>query len=320
MWEFLRNRGTVVVLVAMLTAGGCGMATRENPLSPGDHLVDLPEVRLHYRVEGRGPVLLLHPGGPGMNWKYARMPALEKFLTMVYLDPRGAGDSAKPAGPGAYGMAAYVSDLEALRAVLGLDRMMLLGHSHGGMVAQSYALAHPSRLRGLVLCATSPVTGEEWARDVEANLQAKRSEDGYADAAAAFSQEGQAETDDQMAELFRRELPLYFHQYEPFRKEMEPVLRELRISVEPVREFGREASRFDLRRRLGEIGTPTLILAGRHDFVCGPRWAETMHAGIPGSKLVILENSGHFLYREEEAAFARAVSEFVATLPEEDGP
>jgi proline iminopeptidase len=307
-------------MAVMLAAGGCGdMENPGNPLAPGDHMAALPGARLHYRVEGTGPVLILHPGGPGMEWKYARMPELEKFLTMVYLDPRGAGDSSRPAGPSPYSMDAYVSDLEALRGALGLGRMLLLGHSHGGMVAQSYALAHPAGLRGLILCATSPTTGEDWTRDVEANLQEKRSEPGYDDAAAAFSEEDKAETDAQMAALFRREIPLYFHRYGPFRERMEPLLRDLRLSVEPVREFGREAPRFDLRSRLGGIRAPTLILAGRHDFVCGPRWAETMRAAIPGSRLVVLENSGHFLYLEEEEAFARAVREFVTALPERSG-
>src|SRR5437773_7549056 len=133
---------------AAIIAGGCGMAKPRKPLAPGDHQADLPSVRIHYRVEGKGPVLILHPGGPGMEWKYARMPELEKFLTVVYLDPRGAGDSSRP-GAGAYRMEDYVSDLEALREALGLDRMILLGHSYGGMVAQSYALAHPAGLQGL---------------------------------------------------------------------------------------------------------------------------------------------------------------------------
>jgi proline iminopeptidase len=313
------TRRWAAAMAALLAAGGCNVSVPEAPLVPGDHRVNLPGVGIHYRVEGKGPVLVLHPGGPGMEWKYARMPALEKFLTVVYLDPRGAGESTRPSGSAAYGMAEYVSDLESLRVALGLGRMLLLGHSHGGMVAQSYALAHPSSLRGLILCATSPATGEEWTRDVETNLKQRHSEPWYSDAAAAFAGEEKASTDADLSALFRREVPLYFYRYEPFRERMEPVLRDLRISVEPVRQFGLEAPRFDLRSRLGEIRSPTLILAGRHDFVCGPRWAETMHAGIPGSKLVILESSGHFLYLEEEEAFARAVREFAATLPEGGG-
>ena len=307
-------RLVALVVAAGMVCAACAPAPREDPLSSGDHFVDLPGVRLHYRVEGEGPVLLLHPGGPGMEWKYARMPELEKFLKVVYLDPRGAGASSKPLTPGTYSLDGYVEDLDALRAHLGRERVFLLGHSHGGMVAQAYALAHADRLQGLILCATTPTTGEAWTKDVESSLQEKRSEPWFADAEAAFTEEEKAKTDAELAAIFRREVPLYFYRYEPFRETLEPILRDLHMAVEPLRQFGLEASTFDLRPRLAALRAPTLILAGRHDFVCGPRWAEALHQGIAGSRLVVLENSGHFLYLEEAAAFAEAVRGFIEPL------
>jgi proline iminopeptidase len=64
----------------------------------------------------------------------------------------------------------------------------------------------------------------------------------------------------------------------------------------------------DDRDRLGSIATPTLVIVGRHDFICGPRWAGELHEGIPGSELVVLEDSGHFGHLEQPAEFARAVA------------
>lgn len=312
----LRRRIRVLAFLAgTAILMGCGADVRESPLSRGDHFVDLPGVRLHYRVEGRGPVLLLHPGGPGMEWKYARMPGLEEFLTVVYLDPRGAGASAKPLTPGTYTLSQYAADLEGLRAHLAGGRpIFLLGHSHGGIVAQQYALSHPGRLKGLFLCATTPTTGPEWRRDVEVNLEERRAEPWFPEAAAALAEEATAASDADLAAIFGRELPLYFYRYDPFRDAMSPVLRNLRISAEPVRQFNREAPSLDLRPQLSEIDAPTLILAGRHDFICSPRWAEALHDGIPDSRLVILEKSGHFLYLEEAETFAKAVENFVAEL------
>jgi proline iminopeptidase len=65
------------------------------------------------------------------------------------------------------------------------------------------------------------------------------------------------------------------------------------------------------RELLGSIPTPTLVIVGRHDFSCGPRWAGELHGRIPGSELVVLENSGHFGHPEQPAEFARAVAGFV---------
>jgi pimeloyl-ACP methyl ester carboxylesterase len=64
---------------------------------------------------------------------------------------------------------------------------------------------------------------------------------------------------------------------------------------------------------LDSIRVPTLVIVGRHDFICGPRWAREIHDRIAGSTLVTLENSGHFGHAEEPEDFARAVADFVRT-------
>jgi proline iminopeptidase len=64
---------------------------------------------------------------------------------------------------------------------------------------------------------------------------------------------------------------------------------------------------WNLTPRLGEISAPTLILVGKDDFVCPPSQANFMHEGIPNSKLVVFENSGHFTHVEEPGVFFDAI-------------
>jgi pimeloyl-ACP methyl ester carboxylesterase len=110
---------------------------------------------LSYRVEGTGPKLVCHPGGPGLSSRYfGALAGLGEEFTLVLLDPRGTGGSDRPADAQAYRTEDYVSDLEELRAHLGLDRLLLLGHSHGGVVAAAYAAAYPERAERLVLAST----------------------------------------------------------------------------------------------------------------------------------------------------------------------
>lgn len=71
------------------------------------------------------------------------------------------------------------------------------------------------------------------------------------------------------------------------------------------------SAEFTLRGSLGRLHVPTLVLAGGHDPVCGPRWAAELHAGIPGSRLVMFENSGHLPHLEQPAEFAEAVAGFL---------
>jgi proline iminopeptidase len=69
----------------------------------------------------------------------------------------------------------------------------------------------------------------------------------------------------------------------------------------------------DYRGKLREIKVRSLILAGRYDFICPPKWAHDMHRDIPGSRLQLFERSGHLPHLEEPEAFAAAIGEFVSS-------
>src|SRR2546425_1710411 len=134
------------------------------PLAPGA----APDVsfttgdgrKLTYRKLGHGPVLVCHPGGPGFSADYfGDLAALWEQFTLIMLNPRGTGASDRPRDPRAYQIDDYVDDVEELRRHLGLERMLLLGHSHGGMVAQAYAAKHPQHVHRLVLASTLPRFG-----------------------------------------------------------------------------------------------------------------------------------------------------------------
>jgi len=85
-----------------------------------------------------------------------------KDLTYVYVEPVGTGGSGRlPTHPDGYSLDRYVSFVDALLDHLDVPQVHLLGHSHGGFVAQRYAITHPDRLTGLVLCDTAPTAGPE---------------------------------------------------------------------------------------------------------------------------------------------------------------
>ena len=93
--------------------------------------------------------------------------------------------------------------------------MLLLGHSHGGVVAQAYAAAYPDHVEKLVLASTLARFAEEQTAAMEAGINAKADEPWYADALAALEaeQEGRFESDEELADLAFREFPFYFARY-----------------------------------------------------------------------------------------------------------
>jgi proline iminopeptidase len=78
--------------------------------------------------------------------------------------------------------------------------------------------------------------------------------------------------------------------------------------------FAKGVHAYDLRERLGEISTPTLVMTGRHDWICPPDQSAALMAGLPNARQVIFENSAHRPMREENAAFVAAVSEFIEAI------
>src|SRR3954468_19636232 len=118
--------------------------------------------RLSYRQTGSGPTLVCHPGGPGFSSLYlSNLGGLDRELELVLLDPRGTGGSDPARDPGAYAIADYASDVEELRQHLGLEQLLLFGHSHGGVVAVEYAASHPDRVERLILASTLARHGPE---------------------------------------------------------------------------------------------------------------------------------------------------------------
>jgi len=295
---------------AVLTlCGGCIRETSHrsgsSTLPQGHHEAILNGVKIAYHVFGHGRPCIAFPGGPGVEWIYLRMPAVEKNLTMIYIEPIGTGGSARLGSKADYSRARDLADLEALRAHLGLDRVFLLGHSYGGFVALEYALAHAGRVAGLILYDTAAADRDEkqWGL-VEQRMKRFSDRPWYEDAAAAWAVD-RASSDAEAHDLWMRYHRFFFFDYDSRKDVYDGVLAPVRNSV--VRMLAIQQP-FDVRPRLSSIGVPTLVIVGAADLITPPGMAEEIHRGIAGSRLVVLERSGHFGHIEEPLAFAAAVA------------
>ncbi|MFI8485474.1 alpha/beta fold hydrolase [Streptomyces rubrogriseus] len=72
-----------------------------------------------------------------------------------------------------------------------------------------------------------------------------------------------------------------------------------------------EESPFDVRDELPLLTPPALVLAGRHDFICGPRWAALLHERLDDAELAVLEEAGHLVHLEQPARFDASVLAFL---------
>lgn len=284
-------------------------------ISQGAQATVIDGLLQRFHVYGTGPLVIAHPGGPGLGWEYLRMREAEEFLTIVYVEPIGTGESTHLDDAAGYTYTRYARQVEGLADHLGLDRIVLLGHSSGGFVAQRFALEHPERLAALVLYDTSAVVNAEYYGDVVAAVEAFPAQHPGHEAAVqetmdAWASQSAVDTDEGFSDVARRVFPLYFRDFWAQEDRLSALQAQVRGWLAPQRAGGP----VDDLAELPNVSQPTLVIVGRHDFICGPRWSEKMHEALPQSELVILEGSGHFGHIETEPEFTDELVGFVRQL------
>ena len=268
-------------------------------------------ITLSYERRGSGPLLVCHPGGPGGSGaEFEDFAGLDDTFELLLLNPRGSHGS-DPADD--YSIASYVADLEALRGHLGVDQLDLLGFSHGGCVAMSYAAAHPDEVRRLVLVDTVAVWGDEAEAAMRRGIEARSALPWFAEAQRAIEEE-QAGAFSSVAELIanvQRQMPLYFHRWVGNERIGGRLAMDF-AHAEPLRHFNSvEFPTLDLRAELRSIRAPTLVVVGDDDMIAGPVCTDAILRELPSGRLVTIQDSGHFVYIEQPEAFRAALTEFL---------
>lgn len=277
-------------------------------------MMRIRDVSLFVEVVGSGYPLVLMHGGPGLDhWSLTAFRRISDEVTLVFYDHRCNGRS-EGAPIDSMTWENLTADAEALRQKLGFERWAVLGHSFGGHVALEYALRYPGSLSHLVLLDTA---GEaRWARENAARIVAGR---GYGEAAATAVRRfftGTIEPRDVVPALMRFG-PAYYS-----RPSLLVLARDLieqrRMKMRP--EAIIQAHRILLKGwtvmdRLAEIRVPTLVMAGREDFLFPPESQVELAEGIAGARLEIVERAGHNPQMERPAVVMRVVREFLGLAP-----
>jgi proline iminopeptidase len=289
-------------------------------LEPGDHVVTLNGVDLHYLVSGNGPPLFIVPPGWGVGSGYLQkgFKFLQDRFRVVFIDTRGSGLSGRPEDAARMSSHDMADDLEALREHLGLPSLRLLGHSNSGAILLSYAERYRDRVEKMILI-DSQVLGFPAANDTQAFLQERAGHPQYKAAiqTALRGFSGQIDfgaTDESLTNFVGQILPLYLQRPERNLKFAREQLSG-RISSYAYRAqvAADQAAGVDQTTLLDRIRASVLIISGRHDWICPVAVAERLHQGIPNSRLVVFEESGHMPWLEEPAAFSAEVIQFLET-------
>lgn len=281
------------------------------------YLAGADGVQLYYKVLGQGAdtIVVLH-GGPGMSMGYldSDLAPLAHGRTVIFYDQRGGGRSQLIADPAQLTLDRHLADLEAVRAHFGLERMTLVGHSWGGLLAGFYARSHADRLERLVLLNAAPVSAPLWG-EFEATIAA-RADSATNDRMNALVMQWLTGGGSQAVceEYITLRFATYFADPANMSRlrggwcdvsdEVAAGLLGTHLTI-----LG-SLGYWDLSGELAHVAVPTLVVHGAADAVPFAS-SQAFAAAIPGARLWVMEDVGHFPWMEAPVDFFTGLNTFL---------
>lgn len=315
---------TTLIVMAGWTLGGAPHAwpAQESPAlqHPAGGYVLVNGVRLWTESEGQGAPLILIAGGPGLTHDYFHpyFSGLASRCRLIYYDALGRGKSDQAANPAQYTFSRDVADLDGLRKALGLSRVSLFGHSYGALVALAYAFDHPETVARVAI-ANGMFSGKMW-QDSDDDLNRAIREQLPEVWRQVQSVRAQGLKSNTVAHQKAYRLPpgYYWH-----RKPAQPLKLSYSEDVyygilgeDAEFVIGGEVAALDYGPRLKDLQAPLLILAGQYDRITPASYALALKKVAPRVSVVVLDQSGHFAFVEEQEKTMALLGEFMAC----DGP
>ncbi|MBA2654090.1 MAG: alpha/beta fold hydrolase [Gammaproteobacteria bacterium] len=251
------------------------------------------------------PIMFMLHGGPGSDhtrYKYHSLE-LQEVAQLIFIDHRGSGRS-KQTDPAEYTLENNIEDIEALRKYLGIEQIILLGTSYGGMVAQGYTIRYPKNVLKLILIATAP--SHEFISEAKEYLLSNGTREQIA--ISEYLWNGTFRNEEHVAEFFKVMENLYTKNpgaLEIPKNDISYSYTSLNLG------FSRFLREFDFREQLYKVACPTLVLSGEEDWVCRPTQSRVIAEKIKSATLKIFENCGHSLAIDAHDEYIAITKKFI---------
>ena len=272
---------------------------------------------------GEGEPLFFISGGPGGAHVGLRsFDTLSTGFTLVYYDAFGRGKSDTAQDVREYTLERDIDDLEGLRKAMGFDKINVLGHSYGGVVAQGYAIKYPESVSHLIV-ANSFHSYLMWqANDDNCNHEIKTNYPEVWDTLMIVREQGYISSDPVHQEIYGKVPYGFLYAYNPdnFRprsgRKAYPNRFNSKLYYQMVGKdgdfiVGNDIGNFDFRTQLKDLKMPILVYAGRYDRVAVPAEMVKYKQYCPQAKFVMFEHSGHNPQVEEPVALFALIREFL---------
>lgn len=256
---------------------------------------------------GSGDPLIVIPGGPGGNhFSYRPFDSLtvKANIRMIYFDAFGRGKSDTAKNVKEYTLARDIEDIEGLRKALNLDKINLLGHSYGSLVAQGYALKYATHVSHLIIANGFHSNAMWQENDNNSNHEIKTNYPEVWEGLMAARKKGAISSSKIHQEIYGRVPYGFLYAYNPEnfvgrgKRKAYPNPFNAKLYYQMVGPDGdfivtNDIGKFDFRQKLKTLKMPVLVIAGRYDRVAVP-WMQVQYKKFcPQAKFVLFEKSGH---------------------------
>lgn len=254
------------------------------------------------------PILFMLHGGPGGDHLRFKQHSLElaDVAQLVLIDHRGCGRS-KKSKKQEYTLENNIEDVEALRQYLGLEKISILGTSYGGMVAQGYAIRYPKNVDKLILVCTAP--SYRFMQEAKDKLEDLANPQQLA--MTEYLWNGTFKSHQQILQFFKLLDPLYSIAAKKHPKQGFSKTNTIWSHEAMNAGFGGFLRHFDFIPQLKKITSPTLILAGKEDWICSPVQSKIMAQHIPHAQLKVFKNCGHAIAVDAHKQYIQIIKKFL---------
>lgn len=260
---------------------------------------NIGSIEIAYNVTGEGTPLFLIGGYTMVKEMWSTLADMfARQFRVITFDNRGAGESTVCETD--FTVADMAADVAGLMDYLSIDKAHVFGVSMGGLIAQMLALDHAAHVRKAVLGCTSHGGRHAIAQDpaVVAILASS------ADPKIPAEQAIRKRTTVNLSERFQRGQPQKVEEFVQMALHYQPTPKGAQGQMKAL-------SSFNVKRRLGEIRCPVLVITGDEDKMVPPGNSQLLAEGISGSELHIMPGAGHGFFREQPDEVYRVVSAFL---------
>lgn len=285
--------------------------------------LEIDGYKINIETLGTGDPIFFFAGGPGNSHDYMQgaFGQYHKTHQVVFIDMLGRGMSDNAKDKSEYSIANDVHITEQVRLALGLDKIALVGHSYGTVVAQAYAIKYPQQVSKMILISGFH-SGEMWQANCDSyNHYTKTHFPETWHKVDSLRQLGYISSDPVFTKVYGSVPTKYIYYHDTKIKGRRPTTKYRNWNNDVYYGIiGRDADFFvsgsmmdtDFRKDLKKLTFPTLITAGRYDGVSTPEYNVQYKIYMPKAKFVMFEQSGHNPYLEETEKFFKLMDSFLA--------